>query len=162
MVTFPSCFKSQICDETVASEGKWLRWASAWGLQLLRVFSEHQCSNICFPSFESAVRKPWVGSEASWMDEINNLWMSSNASGRVVLQQSERDLAQVQWDLYLKRCRGGEFMTFKWGRVMYICRNLHWCKKLHFYSGREHAPGVCWSICYQEHCDIAMKIEHYL
>lgn len=76
VVTFQSCFKSQIDDETVASEGKWLRWTSARRLQLLRVFSEHQHSNACFPSFDNAVRKPWVSSDTSWTGERNNLWMS--------------------------------------------------------------------------------------
>lgn len=45
---------------------------------------------------------------------------------------------------------------------MWFCRNLSRCEILHYCGERMHAREVCGSICYQEHCDIAMKIEHYL
>lgn len=45
---------------------------------------------------------------------------------------------------------------------MQLCRNLSRCEILHYRGQRTRAPEVRGSIHYQEHCDIAMKIEHYL
>lgn len=45
---------------------------------------------------------------------------------------------------------------------MQFCRNLGRCEILHYCRERMHALEVHGSIRYQEHCDIAMKIEHCL
>lgn len=45
---------------------------------------------------------------------------------------------------------------------MWFCRNLSQYEILHYCGERMHPQEVHRSVCYQEHCDIAMKIEHYL